>query len=98
MADAVGLGVQERNGGVHLAFLAGLLKSGSGHVAGGSLSIGDVAIWNVTDNHMQIFRQEITSAYPDLAKFHQQFAALPKVKAYLESNLRYQQNNANGLG
>ena len=90
--------MQARNGGAHLGYLASLVPSGSGHVVSSSLSIADVAIWNITDNHLQIFQKEIEGEYPELAKFHQQFASLPAIKSYLGSDLRLGKNNGNGLG
>ncbi|KAK9816216.1 hypothetical protein WJX74_009459 [Apatococcus lobatus] len=88
-----------RNGGAHLGFLASLLSSATnGHIVGSSLTIADVAVWNITDNHLQIFPKEIEGEYPELAQFHKQFASLPAIKSYLNSDLRLGQNNGNGLG
>ena len=91
--------MQARNFGAHLGYLASLVSSGSdGHIGGSSLTIADVAVWNIVDNHLQIFKQEITNEYPELIKFHQQIASLPAIKSYLGSDLRLGQNNGNGLG
>ena len=91
--------VQSRNGGAHLGFLAALVASGSkGHIAAGSFTIADVAVFNILDNHLQIFQKEITDTYPELITFHEKISAMPAIKAYFGSEDRLAQNNANGLG
>lgn len=91
--------MQGRNGGAHIAFLAALVASGSeGHIIAGSLTIADLAIFNILDNHLRIFQAEITEAYPELIKFHQHIAAVPAIRSYLGSEQRLKQNTGNGLG
>jgi glutathione S-transferase len=50
----------QRNGGAHWAYLAALLvRSSSGYVGGGELSIGDIVLWDLLDTHLRIFEAEL---------------------------------------
>ena len=63
-----------------------------------SLSIADLAVWNMVDTHLRIFQNDIEEAYPRLVAFHTKIAALPGIKSYLQSDARYDKVSGNGLG
>ncbi|EFN58174.1 hypothetical protein CHLNCDRAFT_57035 [Chlorella variabilis] len=89
-----------RNTGAHFAYLSKLVaKYGSGGWAVGSaVSIADATLYNMTDLHLRVWADKFAAEYPDLAAHHAQFAAIPGVKAYLDSPLCHAVANKNNLG
>jgi len=90
---------QGRNGGTHLALLAGILeRAGTGYVAGTSTpTMGDLCLWEMFDLLARVF-PNIKEEYPSLAELHTRVAGLPGIKEYLTSPRRPEQPNANNLG
>lgn len=95
-------GMAQRNKGAHVGYLSNFVtKSSTGYVAGTpEPSMGDVALWDMLDLYLRIpeFKANIVEQYPELMAFHSKFAALPNIKAYLESPKRVNKINANNLG
>ncbi|KAI7842899.1 hypothetical protein COHA_003411 [Chlorella ohadii] len=89
-----------RNGGAHFGYLAGLVQryGKDGWAVGGHISIADVLLFDIVDLHTRIYGEEFRAAWPALAALHDKVAAVPGVKAYLESPLRLEKVNNNNLG
>uniref|UniRef100_A0A7S0WFA7 glutathione transferase n=1 Tax=Chlamydomonas leiostraca TaxID=1034604 RepID=A0A7S0WFA7_9CHLO len=88
-----------RNGGAHLDYLDWFLrKSGTGHVAGTSITMGDLCVWEMLDLLLRVFPDIIKAEYPALAKFHADISEAPGIKEYLASDRRLAQVNNNNLG
>ena len=89
-----------RNNGAHFVYLSNLLKKNSGSsgfMVGGSVTIADVAVWDIVDLHMRII-DTFGEVYPDLMAHRELVAELPGVAAYLASPARLEKINGNGLG
>ena len=105
-------GVAAKNGGVHLAYLEGLLTRSAGHAAAGGggflcgggelLSVADIALFDMVDllirPAMGGCAEALRAGFPGLAALHAKVAALPPVAAYLASPARLEKVNGNGLG
>lgn len=87
----------ERNGGAHFAYLESILAKGP-YMVGDSLSIADIAVFDIVDLHLRIFDAEMRAAYPGLTAHHARVTAIPGVAAYLASPLRLPKVNGNDLG
>lgn len=90
-----------RNGGAHFDYLEGLLgrnAGGAGFFVGDALSAADLAVWEIVDLHLRIFKDVMTAAYPLLTGHHGRIAQLPGIKEYLASPLRLDKVNNNNLG
>jgi glutathione S-transferase len=90
--------INKRNNGIHLTYISKLAAHGSTWIVRDELSIADVLVWDMFDLLARIFPDTLAAAYPDLAAHHAKLAAVPGVKAYLESPLRLSKVNNNGLG
>ncbi|GAB4823389.1 hypothetical protein N2152v2_010435 [Parachlorella kessleri] len=93
---------QSRNWGAHFAFLSNLLKKnegGRGFMVGNQLSIADIAVLDLVDLHLRLdFAGQFKQLHPELTAHHSRIAAVPGIKAYLESPLRVAKVNGNNLG
>lgn len=89
-----------KNGGAHAVFFSKLLsKSSTGWIAGtAGPSMADLAVYDILDLHLRIFKDEMARDYPDLVAFHDKVAGLPGVKDFLASDKLFEKVNANGLG
>ena len=89
--------ISDRNGGAHLSYLEVILGQGP-FMVGTSLSIADIAVFDVVDLHLRILDAEVRAAYPGLVTHHARVAAVPGVAKYLASPLRMAKVNGNDLG
>lgn len=89
-----------RNSGAHFAYISKLVAryGADGWAVGSALSIADILLFDCTDAHLRIYPEEFKAAYPDLVAHYERVAAVPGIKAYLESPLRLEKVNNNGLG
>jgi glutathione S-transferase len=71
----------------------------TGFAVGNKLSIADVHLFDLLDLHLRAacLPTEM-QAYPHLLRLHATVAAMPKIKAFLESEKRPEQVNGNKLG
>lgn len=89
----------QRNGGSHWGYLAALLKaSGTAFVTGDAMSVADCALFDLTDNYMRTFGDQMRSQYPAVVEHYEVMKTQPGVKAHLESGKLHQHYNNNHLG
>jgi len=74
-----------------------LKRSKTQYIASAGLSIADATWFDVIDNHLRLY-SDLLGSFPLIKAWYEHFSALPNVKAYLGSDRRHKQVNANGLG
>jgi hypothetical protein len=89
--------ISGRNSGIHLAYISKLAVPGTTWLVSDELSIADILVWDMFDMLAGIFPDTLAAAYPDLGAHHAALAAVPSVRAYLESPLRLAAVVANDL-
>lgn len=100
--DAAGLATH--NNGAHMQYLEDLLARSDSFVAtgfavGNKVSLADFHLYDLVHLHVRpaCLPAEM-QAFPNLMRLHDNVAALPAIKAFLESDRRPEQVNGNKLG
>jgi glutathione S-transferase P len=88
-----------RNAGAHFSYLANLIaRTGDAFAVGSSLTVADIAIFDMVDMMLRIFGAKFEQIHPELTALHSKVAALPGIAAYLASGRRPEQQNGVPLG
>eukprot|EP00603_Paraphysomonas_imperforata_P005171 CAMPEP_0114430280 /NCGR_PEP_ID=MMETSP0103-20121206/9955_1 /TAXON_ID=37642 ORGANISM="Paraphysomonas imperforata, Strain PA2" /NCGR_SAMPLE_ID=MMETSP0103 /ASSEMBLY_ACC=CAM_ASM_000201 /LENGTH=227 /DNA_ID=CAMNT_0001599713 /DNA_START=34 /DNA_END=717 /DNA_ORIENTATION=- len=100
--DAAGLAT--RNNGAHMQYLEDILGRSDSFVAtgfsvGNKLSIADLHLFDLVHLHLRpACSPAEMQAFPNLLRLHNNVAALPAIKAFLESDRRPSAVNGNNMG
>ncbi|PNH03804.1 Hematopoietic prostaglandin D synthase [Tetrabaena socialis] len=85
---AARLAILEGKGKDMLGHISKLLASG-GYIAGGKLSLGDIAVYvslsNLVSGFMDGVPKDLLDGYPVIKAFHNKIASEPAIKAYYET-------------
>jgi glutathione S-transferase P len=92
-----------RNDGAHFSYLENLLaqngRQGKGFSVGESLTIADIALWEIFDLHKRLYGDQLAAAYPLLNGLFEELPAKNEnIKLYLASSKRLDKVNNNGKG
>lgn len=98
-------GLSGRTNGAHFQYLEDMLGRSDSFVAtgfavGNKLSIADIHLFDLVDLHVRETGPcpAEMQAFPHLLRLHATVAAMPKIKAFLESDKRPKMVNNNNLG